>query len=173
MVLIVLVAGLVVLLARMFCTIQPYQVGLVVILGSFRATARPGFSIVSPLANVIRVDLRSRVETVAPFPAALSDGSPFTVSARVEYRVTDAPKATFSTTNLSLSVQEAIRRALGEAAAVTAPGQLPSRGWALGGDALARLQEPASRLGVTIGQFSVGLQGPTGLTEFTAGTKAG
>ncbi|EQD28316.1 Band 7 protein, partial [mine drainage metagenome] len=52
---------LLVLLARMIYTIQPYQQGIVTLLGSYKRIINPGFNIISPLATVLKIDLRTQV----------------------------------------------------------------------------------------------------------------
>ncbi|MGI0154974.1 MAG: SPFH domain-containing protein, partial [Thermoplasmata archaeon] len=50
-----------VILTRMIYTIQPYQQGIVTLLGSYKRMINPGFNLVSPLAQVLKIDLRTQV----------------------------------------------------------------------------------------------------------------
>jgi regulator of protease activity HflC (stomatin/prohibitin superfamily) len=84
-----------VLLTRMIYTIQPYQQGIVTLLGSYKRMINPGFNIVSPLASVLKIDLRTQVLEVPRQEVITKDNSPTNVDAIIYIKVVDAPKAIF------------------------------------------------------------------------------
>jgi regulator of protease activity HflC (stomatin/prohibitin superfamily) len=86
---------LLVLLTRMIYTINPYQQGIVILLGSYKRLINPGFNIVSPLATVQKIDLRTQVLEVPRQEVITKDNSPTNVDAIIYIKVVDAPKAIF------------------------------------------------------------------------------
>ncbi|HTT15039.1 MAG TPA: SPFH domain-containing protein [Thermoplasmata archaeon] len=84
-----------VLLTRMIYTINPYQQGIVILLGSYKRLINPGFNIVSPLATVQKIDLRTQVLEVPRQEVITKDNSPTNVDAIIYIKVVDAPKAIF------------------------------------------------------------------------------
>jgi regulator of protease activity HflC (stomatin/prohibitin superfamily) len=86
---------LIVLLARMIYTIAPYQQGIVILLGSYKRIINPGFNMVSPLAQVQKIDLRTQVLEVPRQEVITKDNSPTNVDAIIYIKVVDAPKAIF------------------------------------------------------------------------------
>ncbi len=84
-----------VLMTRMIYTIQPYQQGIVTLLGSYRRMINPGFNMVSPLAVVLKIDLRTQVLEVPRQEVITKDNSPTNVDAIIYIKVVDAPKAIF------------------------------------------------------------------------------
>ena len=84
-----------VLLTRMIYTIQPYQQGIVTLLGSYKRMINPGFNIVSPLAVILKIDLRTQVLEVPRQEVITKDNSPTNVDAIIYIKVVDAPKAIF------------------------------------------------------------------------------
>jgi regulator of protease activity HflC (stomatin/prohibitin superfamily) len=96
LVLIIATIGILVLLSRMFYQIAPYQQGIVTILGSYKRLINPGFNVVSPLATVIKIDLRTQVLEVPRQEVITKDNSPTNVDAIIYIKVVDAPKAIFA-----------------------------------------------------------------------------
>ena len=92
---IVVVVILLILLQRMLYTIQPYQQGVVTRLGSYVRTLNPGFQVVSPLATILKVDLRTQVLEVPRQEVITKDNSPTNVDAIIYIKVVDSPKAFF------------------------------------------------------------------------------
>ncbi len=92
---IVVVVILLILLQRMLYTIQPYQQGVVTRLGSYVRTLNPGFQVVSPLAVILKVDLRTQVLEVPRQEVITKDNSPTNVDAIIYIKVVDSPKALF------------------------------------------------------------------------------
>jgi regulator of protease activity HflC (stomatin/prohibitin superfamily) len=84
-----------VLLSRMIYTVQPYQQGIVTLLGSYKRMINPGFNWVSPLSNVLKIDLRTQVLEVPRQEVITKDNSPTNVDAIIYIKVVDAPKAIF------------------------------------------------------------------------------
>jgi regulator of protease activity HflC (stomatin/prohibitin superfamily) len=84
-----------VLLTRMIYTINPYQQGIVILLGSYKRLINPGFNMVSPLATVQKIDLRTQVLEVPRQEVITKDNSPTNVDAIIYIKVVDAPKAIF------------------------------------------------------------------------------
>jgi regulator of protease activity HflC (stomatin/prohibitin superfamily) len=86
---------LLVVLTRMIYTIQPYQLGIVTRLGSYRRIINPGFNLVSPLSVVLKIDLRTQVLEVPRQEVITKDNSPTNVDAIIYIKVVDGPKAIF------------------------------------------------------------------------------
>jgi len=84
-----------VILTRMIYTVQPYQQGIVTLLGSYKRMINPGFNIISPLAVVLKIDLRTQVLEVPRQEVITKDNSPTNVDAIIYIKVVDAPKAIF------------------------------------------------------------------------------
>jgi regulator of protease activity HflC (stomatin/prohibitin superfamily) len=84
-----------ILLTRAIYTIQPYQQGIVTLFGSYKRMINPGFNVVSPLATVLKLDLRTQVLEVPRQEVITKDNSPTNVDAIIYIKVVDAPKAIF------------------------------------------------------------------------------
>jgi regulator of protease activity HflC (stomatin/prohibitin superfamily) len=83
------------LLYKAIYTIDPYQQGIVTVLGRFRGIINPGFNRVSPIAKVIKVDLRTQVLEIPRQEVITKDNSPTNVDAIIYIKVVDSPKAFF------------------------------------------------------------------------------
>ncbi len=83
------------ILNRMLYQIAPYQQGIVTVLGSYRKLINPGFNVVTPLAFVQKMDLRTQVLEVPRQEVITKDNSPTNVDAIIYIKVVDAPKAIF------------------------------------------------------------------------------
>ena len=107
-----------VLLTRMIYTIQPYQQGIVTLLGSYKRMINPGFNIVSPLASVLKIDLRTQVLEVPRQEVITKDNSPTNVDAIIYIKVVDAPKAIFQVQNYQVATlalaQTTLRSIIGD-----------------------------------------------------------
>lgn len=99
----------VVLFARSMRAIPPYEMGVVTLLGAYRGVLNPGFSLVSPLAKVIRVDLRSQRVTVAPTEYGAPGGT-LRLSLTLDFRVIDPAKAVFQVKDLQGLLGDALRK---------------------------------------------------------------
>ncbi|MCI4365521.1 MAG: SPFH/Band 7/PHB domain protein [Thermoplasmata archaeon] len=86
---------LLVLIARAIHTISPYQQGIVTVLGKYRGIINPGFNLISPIAKVVIMDLRTQVLEVPRQEVITKDNSPTNVDAIIYIKVVDPPKAIF------------------------------------------------------------------------------
>ncbi|HTW40501.1 MAG TPA: SPFH domain-containing protein [Thermoplasmata archaeon] len=109
---------LLVLLTRMIYTIAPYQQGIVTLLGSYKRMINPGFNMVSPLAQVLKIDLRTQVLEVPRQEVITKDNSPTNVDAIIYIKVVDAPKAIFQVQNYQVATlalaQTTLRSIIGD-----------------------------------------------------------
>ncbi|HXW66374.1 MAG TPA: SPFH domain-containing protein [Thermoplasmata archaeon] len=107
-----------VILTRMIYTIQPYQQGIVTLLGSYKRIINPGFNLVSPLAQVLKIDLRTQVLEVPRQEVITKDNSPTNVDAIIYIKVVDAPKAIFQVQNYHVATvalaQTTLRSIIGD-----------------------------------------------------------
>ncbi|HEV2519508.1 MAG TPA: SPFH domain-containing protein [Thermoplasmata archaeon] len=84
-----------ILLSRVFYQILPYQQGIVTVLGSYKRLLNPGLNLVSPIAAVVKLDLRTQVLEVPRQEVITKDNSPTNVDAIIYIKVVDAPKSLF------------------------------------------------------------------------------
>ncbi len=107
-----------VILTRMIYTIQPYQQGIVTLLGSYKRMINPGFNLVSPLSQVLKIDLRTQVLEVPRQEVITKDNSPTNVDAIIYIKVVDAPKAIFQVQNYHVATvalaQTTLRSIIGD-----------------------------------------------------------
>jgi regulator of protease activity HflC (stomatin/prohibitin superfamily) len=107
-----------VVVTRMMYTIQPYQQGIVTLLGSYKRMINPGFNVVSPLAQVLKIDLRTQVLEVPRQEVITKDNSPTNVDAIIYIKVVDAPKAIFQVQNYQVATlalaQTTLRSIIGD-----------------------------------------------------------
>lgn len=84
--------------------IQPYEQGLLTVLGNFRGLLNPGFNWVIPLlSQVIRVDLRTQTIDVPRQEVITKDNSPTNVDAVIYIKVIDPKKAIFEVQNYKMA----------------------------------------------------------------------
>jgi regulator of protease activity HflC (stomatin/prohibitin superfamily) len=95
LVLLLVLIIIMVLLSRAIYTVEPYQQGVVTLLGSYKRIINPGINFQSPLAKVIKIDLRTQVLEVPRQEVITKDNSPTNVDAIIYIKVVDAPKAIF------------------------------------------------------------------------------
>ncbi len=81
--------------------IQPYEQGLVIVLGRYKSPPiNPGFNLVPPLiSQVVKMDLRTQVLDVPRQEVITKDNSPTNVDAIIYIKVVDPAKAYFEVTN--------------------------------------------------------------------------
>jgi regulator of protease activity HflC (stomatin/prohibitin superfamily) len=92
---ILVIIVIMVILSRMFYQILPYQQGIVTIFGSFKGIISPGFNVVSPVALVVKLDLRTQVLEVPRQEVITKDNSPTNVDAIIYIKIVDAKRALF------------------------------------------------------------------------------
>jgi regulator of protease activity HflC (stomatin/prohibitin superfamily) len=92
---VVIILAVLLILVRMAHGIQPYQQGIVTIFGSYKRVLNSGLNFVNPLANVVRVDLRTQVLEVPRQEVITKDNSPTNVDAIIYIKVVDTPRAIF------------------------------------------------------------------------------
>ncbi|HVL48592.1 MAG TPA: SPFH domain-containing protein [Candidatus Thermoplasmatota archaeon] len=99
--------------------VQPYEQGLLIVLGQFRRKLNPGFNWVYPLiSQVVKLDLRTQVLDVPRQEVITKDNSPTNVDAIVYIRVISPDKAFFEVTNYKLATialaQTTLRSVIGD-----------------------------------------------------------
>jgi len=102
---------LLILLFRMIWIIKPCEVGVVTLLGAYKMVIRPGFSMASPLAKVVRVDLRTQHVALPPTTFNLPSGAT-RISVDISYKVTEPAKAVFQVSDLRGALLEAGRKSI-------------------------------------------------------------
>ncbi len=107
-----------VLLMHAAYSIQPYEIALVTVLGSYKGWLEPGFNVVNPVARVIRVDLRTQVLEVPRQEVITKDNSPTNVDAIIYIKVVDGSQAVFQVQNYRLATlalaQTTLRSVIGD-----------------------------------------------------------
>jgi regulator of protease activity HflC (stomatin/prohibitin superfamily) len=107
-----------VLVSRAIYTIQPYQQGVVTLLGSYKRIINPGLNWVSPIATVLKIDLRTQVLEVPRQEVITKDNSPTNVDAIIYIKVVDAPKAIFQVQDYHIATvalaQTTLRSVIGD-----------------------------------------------------------
>ncbi len=86
---------LLIYLNRALYQIAPYQQGVVTRLGRYQKTISQGLNRISPIAQVVKVDLRTQVLEVPRQEVITKDNSPTNVDAIIYIKVVDSPKALF------------------------------------------------------------------------------
>ncbi len=99
--------------------IQPYEQGLVIVLGKFRRVLNPGFNLVPPLiSQVVKLDLRTQVLDVPRQEVITKDNSPTNVDAIIYIKVVDPAKSYFEVTNYRMATialaQTTLRSTIGD-----------------------------------------------------------
>jgi regulator of protease activity HflC (stomatin/prohibitin superfamily) len=91
-----LIVAIIFILMTSVKIIQPYEQGLLIVLGNFRRVLNPGFNLVPPLiSEVIKMDLRTQVMDVPRQEVITKDNSPTNVDAIIYIKVIDPKKAFF------------------------------------------------------------------------------
>ena len=89
-------------LARAARVVLPYEKGLVLRLGKYRATVDSGLTFLVPvIEDMIKVDMRERVINVEPQKVITKDNVSVTVDAVIYYRIIDPVKSTFEVQHFS------------------------------------------------------------------------
>ncbi len=112
------VLGIIIVLSLTIKTVMPYQQGVVVMLGSFRRLLSPGYHLVSPIATVQRIDLRTQVLEVPRQEVITKDNSPTNVDAIIYIKVVDSLKALFQVQDFHVATvalaQTTLRSVIGD-----------------------------------------------------------
>ena len=89
-------------LMRAARVVLPYEKGLVLRLGKYRATVGSGLTFLVPvIEDMIKVDMRERVINVEPQKVITKDNVSVTVDAVIYYRIIDPVKSTFEVQHFS------------------------------------------------------------------------
>ena len=89
-------------LARAARVVLPYEKGLVLRLGKYRATVDSGLTFLVPvIEDMIKVDMRERVINVEPQKVITKDNVSVSVDAVIYYRIIDPVKSTFEVQHFS------------------------------------------------------------------------
>ncbi len=99
--------------------IQPYEQGLLIVLGKFKRVMNPGFNLVPPLiSQVIKLDLRTQVLDVPRQEVITKDNSPTNVDAIIYIKIVDPAKAYFEVTEYRMATvalaQTTLRSIIGD-----------------------------------------------------------
>lgn len=116
---IILLAVILLIVVSGIRIIQPYEQGLLIVLGRYRRRLNPGFNLVMPLiSQVIRLDLRTQVLDVPRQEVITRDNSPTQVDAVIYIRIIDPEKAYFQVANYRVAVlalaQTTLRSVIGD-----------------------------------------------------------
>ena len=116
---ILILIAVVILLASSMRIVQPYQQGLLIVLGSFRRVLNPGVNFVPPMiSEVRRIDLRTQVLDVPRQEVITKDNSPTNVDAIIYIKVIDPKKSFFEVTDYHIATlalaQTTLRSIIGD-----------------------------------------------------------
>ena len=107
-----------VILLHAIHSIQPYEIALVTVLGSYKGYLNPGFNVVNPVAKVFKVDLRTQVLEVPRQEVITKDNSPTNVDAIIYIKVVDGASAVFRVQDYRLATvalaQTTLRSVIGD-----------------------------------------------------------
>ncbi len=116
---ILMMIAVMILLASSMKIIQPYQQGLLIVLGSYKKVLNPGVNFVKPLiSEVRRIDLRTQVLDVPRQEVITKDNSPTNVDAIIYIKVIDPKKSFFEVTDYHIATlalaQTTLRSIIGD-----------------------------------------------------------
>ena len=84
--------------------IQPYEQGLLIVLGTFKRRLNPGFNLVPPIiSNVVKIDLRTQTLDVPRQEVITKDNSPTNVDAVIYIKVVEPDKSFFEVQNYKMA----------------------------------------------------------------------
>jgi regulator of protease activity HflC (stomatin/prohibitin superfamily) len=84
--------------------IQPYEQGLLIVLGNYKRRLNPGFNLVPPIiSNVIKIDLRTQTLDVPRQEVITKDNSPTNVDAVIYIKVIEPDKSYFEVQNYKMA----------------------------------------------------------------------
>ena len=116
---ILLIIALIFILITAIQIIQPYEQGLLIVLGNFRKRLNPGLNIVPPLiSRVVKLDLRTQTLDVPRQEVITKDNSPTNVDAIIYIKIVDPDKAYFEVQNYKMATiylaQTTLRSLIGD-----------------------------------------------------------
>jgi regulator of protease activity HflC (stomatin/prohibitin superfamily) len=114
-----LIIAVIAILTTAIKIIQPYEQGLLIVLGNFRKRLNPGLNLVPPLiSRVIKLDLRTQTLDVPRQEVITKDNSPTNVDAIIYVKVIDPTKAYFEVQNYKMATiylaQTTLRSLIGD-----------------------------------------------------------
>ncbi len=116
---VLLIVAVLVLFATSVRIVQPWEQGLLIVLGNYRRLLNPGFNRVPPLiSQVVRMDLRTQVLDVPRQEVITKDNSPTNVDAIIYIKVIDPKKAFLEVQNYRVATialaQTTLRSIIGD-----------------------------------------------------------
>ena len=116
---ILLIIAIIAIMITAIKIIQPYEQGLLIVLGNFRRRLNPGLNIVPPLiSRVVKLDLRTQTLDVPRQEVITKDNSPTNVDAIIYIKVVDPDKAYFEVQNYKMATiylaQTTLRSLIGD-----------------------------------------------------------
>ncbi len=116
---ILILVAVIIILASSMKIVQPYQQGLLIVLGSYRRVLNPGVNFVPPMiSDVRRIDLRTQVLDVPRQEVITKDNSPTNVDAIIYIKVIDPKKSFFEVTDYHIATlalaQTTLRSIIGD-----------------------------------------------------------
>ena len=116
---ILLIIAVMVILMTAIKIVQPWEQGLLIVLGRFRRVLNPGYNVVPPLiSKVVIIDLRTQVMDIPRQEVITKDNSPTNVDAIIYIKVIDPKKAFFEIDNYRRATvylaQTTLRSLIGE-----------------------------------------------------------
>jgi regulator of protease activity HflC (stomatin/prohibitin superfamily) len=114
-----LIIAVIAILTSAIKIIQPYEQGLLIVLGNFRKRLNPGLNFVPPLiSRVVKMDLRTQTLDVPRQEVITKDNSPTNVDAIIFIKVMDPTKAYFEVQNYKMATiylaQTTLRSLIGD-----------------------------------------------------------
>ncbi len=116
---IIIIIAVIFILMSSVRIIQPYEQGLLIVLGKFNRRLNPGFNLVPPLiSQVIKLDLRTQTLDVPRQEVITKDNSPTNVDAIIYIKIIEPDKAYFEVQNYKMATiylaQTTLRSILGD-----------------------------------------------------------
>jgi len=116
---ILLIIAIIGILLTSIKIIQPYEQGLLIVLGNFRRRLNPGLNLVPPLiSRVVKLDLRTQTLDVPRQEVITKDNSPTNVDAIIYIKIVDPDKAYFEVQNYKMATiylaQTTLRSLIGD-----------------------------------------------------------
>jgi regulator of protease activity HflC (stomatin/prohibitin superfamily) len=115
----VVIVVFLVLLMTAVKIIQPYEQGLLIVLGNYKRRLNPGFNLVPPIiSNVVKIDLRTQTLDVPRQEVITKDNSPTNVDAVIYIKVIEPDKSYFEVQNYKMATiylaQTTLRAVIGD-----------------------------------------------------------